>query len=303
MIVLSGVGSTWSGVLNAKDRFVLAGLRGALTPLAAVVGLLVAPPGRAIYGLAGGTVTGMALEAVVLAWALKREGFSCLPHWSGYDSELRAVLSQYAPMAAGALLLGCTSVIDPAMAALAGPGSVAALGYGNKLVALVLGVASMGLGTAVFPHFSRMAAANDWKGLRNTLNTYTRILLVCTIPVTVVIMLFSADIVRLLFERGNFTAGDTELVGTIQCFYALQIPFYLVGILAVRLISALRANHFMMFVAALTLCQDVLCNLLLIPRLGVAGVGVSNALVYIVSCCLLVFAAHRRLRRMERAYG
>ena len=47
-----------------------------------------------------------------------------------------------------------------------GPGSVAVLNYGSKLIAVPLGVGTTALGTAVIPYFSVMVAKNDWRQIR-----------------------------------------------------------------------------------------------------------------------------------------
>ena len=72
--------------------------------------------------------------------------------------ELRAVIGQYAPMVTGAFLMGGTVLVDQAMAAMLEPGSVAALNYANRVVAMIRGIDAKALGTAVLPYFSRMVA-------------------------------------------------------------------------------------------------------------------------------------------------
>ena len=49
-------------------------------------------------------------------------------------------------------------VIDQSMAASLGSGSVSVLNYGNKIVALVLGMVAVSLSTVLFPRFSRLIA-------------------------------------------------------------------------------------------------------------------------------------------------
>src|SRR5204863_8867154 len=129
-----------------------------------------------------------------------------------------------------------------------------------------------------------------------------RLILLATVPLTLVLVLGSKTIVSLVYERGKFTAVDTLVVSQVQAFYALQIPLYVLGILVVRLISSLRANHILMWGAIISLGLDVSLNLLLMTRLGVAGVGDSDSIDYLVlvlslftkliSCCSLVQLFH-----------
>ena len=54
------------------------------------------------------------------------------------------------------------------------------------------------------------------------------------IPCTLLLMVLSKPLIRLLFQRGAFTTAYTALVSHVQVFYAIQIPFYIGGMLFVR---------------------------------------------------------------------
>ena len=75
----------------------------------------------------------------------------------------------------------------------------------------------------------------------------------------------------------------------------LQLPVHLLGILYVRLISALGANRMLTIGAAVSLVVNVLLNVFFMRRFGVAGIALSTACVYLVSCVFLGVASHRAL--------
>ena len=205
------------------------------------------------------------------------------PKWHGFDSNLRQVAGQYAPMLAGSFLMSGTWLVDQAMAAGLPSGSVSALNYANNVIAFPILLAATALGTAVLPYFSGMIASEDWAGVRHTLGRYMWLVLCATVPVTILLVVFSEPLIRVLFERGSFTAQDTEVVARTSAFYALQIPFYIAGILVVRLISSLRANHILMWGAALNLLANISLNYLLMRWFGVAGIAFSTSIVYLLS--------------------
>jgi putative peptidoglycan lipid II flippase len=216
---------------------------------------------------------------------------------------VRRVIAEFAPMVAGMLVTCTNPVIDSVMAAGLGPGSVAALGYGNKLVAFAMGIASVSLGSAVLPHFSRLSAAGDWGGLQRTARLYARALLAVTAAIAAAAVALSTPIVRILFERGAFTHADTLEVARVQAFYFLQFPFHLTGILFVRLISATAANRVLMWISLLNAAVNVAGNLVLSRLLGVAGIALSTSLVYLVSCIVALACARSRLRALAAEAG
>jgi putative peptidoglycan lipid II flippase len=283
ILVISGIKMTWAAVLNACERFALAALSPGMIPLATIAILLLMGRTWGIYALAVGALSGYVIEAGLLGWGLKRNGFCVTPHWHGLDQSLRKVIKQYIPVVAGALLMSGTMLVDQSMAAMLATGSVATLNYGGKVVTLILGIGSVSLSTAVFPHFSRMVAGYNWTGVRHTLKTYTYLILIVTIPLTLILVYFSAPLVRLLFERGAFTSMDTWRVSQVQALFLLQLPFYFLGILMVRLISSLNMNHILMRAAVINLSSKIVFNYLLMQRLGAAGIALSTTLVYVVS--------------------
>lgn len=301
VLVLSGLATVWGSVLNAAERFAAAAIAPIATPLLIVVALVGIQGSRDIHVLAGATMAGGALEAAIAGGALRSAGFSLVPRWRGLDPATRQVMHQYVPMIGGALLMSGTELVDRSMASMLPPGSVSALAYGSRLVAALLGVGSLALSTAVFPHFSRMVAVSDWAGARHTLWTYARLVLLVTVPLTIALVASSRPIVALLFERGAFSPRDTDVVARVQAFTALEIPFYVVGLLGVRLLSALRGNQVLLWIAGGSLALNVVANLLLMRAYGVAGIALSTSLVYGYSTVAILFAARRRFRAAARA--
>jgi len=297
VLVLTGFSTIWSAILNAGHTFALPALIPVITPLVIIAFILTAAKAWGIYAVAGATLCGAVLEMGFLGWKLKQRGYRLWPRRHPGDPAAREVIGQYLPMVAGALLMSSTAVVDQSMAASLGRGSVAALIYGNRIVALFLSVGSMAVSTAVLPYFSRMVAARDWAGVKHTLKTYSRLILLVTLPVAIMLVFGGKVIIALLYERGKFTASDTLLVSEVQAFYALQIPFYTLGILVVRLISSLRANHVLMWGAFISLGLEITLNYALMRRLGVAGIGLSNSIVYLVSLCYLLTMLSRQMRR------
>jgi putative peptidoglycan lipid II flippase len=296
IIVISGLTAIWACILNAGERFALAAFTPIMTPIMTIIALMLFGSLWGIYSLAIGTVCGFFMEAALLSIGLKRLGLPLFPRWHGFNPKIKQVLGQYLPMVAGSLLMVGTDLIDQAMAAMLNPGSVSALNYGNKIVALFLGVGSLALSTAIFPHFSRMVSINDWSGIRHTLKTYSRIIIKVSVPCMVLAIFFSESIVDVLFNRGAFTESDTHLVALIQRLYLLQIPFYILGIMGVRLLSALKRNQAIMIIAAINLFINIIGNLVFIKYFGVAGISLSTSVVYAISMVLIFISLNRYLR-------
>jgi putative peptidoglycan lipid II flippase len=299
IVLLDGMIAIWGAVLNAGERFALAAVSPAITPVITVIFLLVGKS-VGIFALAGGLVCGSLLELLLLGAALKRQGMSLRPKWYGFDAHLRQVADQYAPMIAGSFLMSSTVLVGQSMAAMLSPGSLASLNYGSKLITFPMGLATTALGTAVVPFFSTMVVQEDWRGVHFTLKRYLLLIFAISVPLTAGICLFSEPLVQLFFQRGAFTAEDTHLVAHIQTFYALQIPFYIALVFIARLVSAMRLNQVLMWASVLNLLNNIVFNYLFLQKLGIAGIALSTTCVMVSSFILMIFFLQTKLNQLVK---
>lgn len=299
LVILSGVVVVWGSVLNAGERFALAAFSPVTTPAITILFLLIEPWG--IFALSAGLVGGTVLEMLLLGVALRRQGISLIPRWDGINTSLKQVAHQYTPAVIGAFLMCSAFLVDQSMAAMLAPGSVAALNYGNRVIAFPITLATTALSTAVIPYFSKMVACNDWAGVKRTLKQYMLLIFAVTVPLTAMFIGFSEQIVRLLFERGSFTASDTAIVTRIQTLYALQIPFYIANVFVVKLITAMRLNHLLMWVSLFNLVFNIIFNYIFMQWIGIQGIALSTSCVYVFSFLYLLFFASKNLQKVVQA--
>jgi len=297
MVLLSGMLTIWGAILNAGERFTLTAISPIITPAITIILLLVNSWG--VFALAAGLVFGQILEIVILGVALKKQHISLMPKWYGFDTHLRQVVNQYAPMIAGGFLMCSAGLVDQAMAAQLPSGSVAALNYGNRVIALPITMTTTALSTAVIPYFSKMVACADWTGIRHTLRRYLFLIFLITVPLAAFFYLGSEKIVEFMFQRGTFSSKDTIIVAQIQRFYALQIPFYVANILLVRLISAFQANHILMWGSAINLIVNIGLNYIFMKMLGISGIALSTSCLYVICLSFTSYWCFYLLRRQN----
>jgi putative peptidoglycan lipid II flippase len=296
IVIFSGTSTFIGSILNANERFALV----AITPVASSVVplalLLAVPQGLRLEALVLGTVVGYAAETLTLAAAARRAGCLVLPSWSGVDADVRRVIRAYLPIVSGSLIVLTSPLVDQAMATRLGPGSVSTLSFAAKPVAFVAGIGSVAVGTAVLPRFSRLAADRDWAALRKTFWTWCSMVLAVTVPVTALGVALSHPITHLLFERGAFSAEDTNRTSPVMAAYLLQVPFYILSIVGVRLLSAVHRNRTIMYIAPLDVILNICGDYALMHWIGLSGIALSTTAVYFVSTCLVFLALRSTLR-------
>ena len=277
MMVSAGLCSIWGAVLNASEKFALAALTPVITPLLTVIALLFGGRQWGVFALAWGLVLGAGLEACLLGYALRWHGIGLRPRLSGWDDNLRLVVKQFSPRVVGNVLRSGTNTADRALAGSLPAGSVSALNYGNRITSTLLNVVGTALGAALMPYFSKMAAHHDWDGVRHTLRRYLALVFTATLPLAAFFYFFSTPLVQIIYQRGSFTGEHAELVGQIQAFYALHIPFAIANGILSRLLSSLLATHITMWTAALSLLLNVVLDLIFMRKFGIAGLALATS--------------------------
>jgi putative peptidoglycan lipid II flippase len=158
-----------------------------------------------------------------------------------------------------------------------------------------VGTISLGLGTAVFPHFSRLAASGDMPAVRKTLRTLAISVTAATIPLTALLMLLSRPVAQLLFQRGAITPDTISDIARVQSCYLLQVPAYIAGILGVRMLMALGGASTISRIAAANLVVNVVANLVFMRFFGLPGIALSTSCVYLFSTALVYYRLRCRL--------
>ena len=300
VIAFKVIATVYGSILHSHGRFPLVAAAPLAVPASSIIVILSwSEPSTRIHAVAIGTVVGMLAELMIVGWGLRRQGIAIVPRWRPRSTASRQVIAQYFPMLAGALLMGGTTLVDQSMAAALPSGSVASLNYGSRFVGVVLHIAAGGIGAAVLPFFSKLVDSEDWNELRRLLMFYCRWILILSPAVSLVLVVLSDTLVGFALQRGMFDEADTALVGRVQAAYALQIPFYICGILFVRVISSMIANHILMIVSFLNLTINVILNYILMQRWGVVGIALSTSFVYLFSFTFLLSTVWRKLPRRQ----
>ncbi len=295
-VVLDGAAGIYTATLNARGRFVTAALVAAVPPVVTLAAVASLSGTYGVYALVGGAVAGAALEAAASAALLRREGVRPLSALRRPGPDGLEVFKSFAILAGGGALMSANTVVDQAMAATAGGGSVAALGFAAKIPAAVLGLFGVALGTTMLPHFAEFAAGRRFDEMAAALRRHAVRIGVAGAAVALLLAAASRPLVRLLFEHGSFGPADTAQVATIQSLYALQIPAFLVGIVAARYLNALGRDRWILAVSASNFVLNIAGNWVLLRWMGLPGIALSTSLFYCVAATILLVLCRRATR-------
>lgn len=185
-------------------------------------------------------------------------------------------------------------LVDSLMASLLQEGSVSQIYYADRVMELVLGIFVISLTTVTLPEMSKHAAEKNIDELKRTILFSFRAVAFVAIPATVGLFLLSDPIVHVLFERGKFTAIDTERTAVALSYYALGLFFISATKLMVSSFYALQDTKTPVKVAFFCLILNAVLNWILMHPLKQGGIALATSIASAFSLFQLLYIFQKR---------
>lgn len=295
---INGINLLLYGALQARKQFWPNAVLPGLFPLAILAAVLVVQTAD-IRALLVGTVAGSLLEGLTLYVLLHRTKLLRWRNTAG--SGLLPVLRGALPLMAGGVIAAAAPIVEQFIAFRLGPGAVSLLSYGYKVPAAINSMVLTAVGIVILPHFAELLARQEWRGCRGLHLRLTGLALALGLAVAFGGALLAEPLIRLLFERGAFTASDSATAAAVTRAYLLQLPFLLAGNVSLRALAAMQDTVIMAVIAGLQLLLAGALAYALSQHFGVVGVALGVALGALVGSLVLGWVTLRRFNASIRS--
>jgi putative peptidoglycan lipid II flippase len=289
VIVLTGIASLCTAVLNTTGSFALPALAPIVTPLAIIAAAPLLANRFGIWAMVYCTVAGALLHTVWMGSLMNASEYRLTLQWYGMCEATREVAQQFGPVFLSGLVSSGGLLVDQSMAAMLPAGSISALVYAGRFVGVALALLGGAFSSAVTPLFSELVARGDWDSCRRTLRTWAWSSAGVATTTAAALILGARILVRVTLQHGVFGPQDTTAVSSVLIMYALQIPFFVCSRVYYRFLVAMRRSDLVLYCGLLNLALDIVLNLLLMRRFGVAGIALATS---IWSASTLIFLGY-----------
>jgi putative peptidoglycan lipid II flippase len=331
-LLLVALAAVAMGVLNTRGRFGIPASASTLFNVGSIAGGLacayilsgggweiakdhsVMPDWRAqwaIIGMAIGTLIGGGLQFLVQVPSMWKVGFRFRPQVSFSHPGVRQVMRLMGPAVIGTAAVQINVFVNTFFASSI-PGAQSWLGYSFRLMQFPIGIFGVAIGTATLPAISRHASRNDIPRFRSTLSSSIGLVFLLTIPSACGLVILGKPIIAMLYQRGAFTALDTQMVTAALVGWSIG----LVGYSAIKVLSpafyALNDARTPMIISFVSILINAVCGYLFrgwLSNYGVtpetpygyghAGLALATSSVALVNFFALVYFMRRKIRRLE----
>ena len=278
--------------LRAHERHVNT-LLDSVPAVATLAWVMLAVSAEGVGPLLWGTLVGYAIQTVWLAWLAARAdaGFWGWPRFTLRSPHWPELMGAAGVMLIGQVAMSFVGPLDQYAAANLGANANATLGYASRLLSLVLGIGAVSVGRAALPVLADVQSRGDGARARAMALKWSLLMVLAGAGAVVLGWLLAPWGVSVLFQRGAFTAENTQAVAQVLRWGLLQLPFYFGVLILVQLLASQNRYRLMSGIAVANFALKAVLNAVLAPRMGAAGIMLATSLMYLLSfACYLVVA-------------
>ena len=297
-LVFMSLVALYNGVLNAFGRFAIAALAPTLLNVVLIIVLLALVAFRsgqttAGIALAWAITASGVLQVIVVSLAAARIGMRVPIERPHLTPDMRRLMTLSAPGVIAGGMAQLTMVISTIIATLQDR-VVSWLYYVDRIFQLPLGVIGVAIGVVLLPDLSHKLRSGDHDAVLASENRALEFALLLTMPAAIALFIASGPIMCVLFQRGAFTAADTQATAAMLSALALGLPAYV-------MIKVLHPSYFAredtktpMIYAGVAMASTVILSFVLFLAVGATGIAIASMLSGWINVGLLIATLKRR---------
>lgn len=289
MIIPAAVAETFRSFLLSQNRLALPSSSGLFRNVTVIAVTLAGFERYGHYSIVLGYLAGSLLQVLVLGAQIL---ISFPVRYSltlvGTGQAFRNLRGAGAAQLVSAMGWQLVVVVERIIASFLPAGTLTALNYGFKITTTLVELVAGSVGTATLSALSRAAARRAQAEEQKTFRATLEISLVLISPIMVFCLALDRNIIRLAFERGNFTPEATTLMSMVFFFYSLcLLPYAFIRLLTFYLFARQETGIFLRLATllyALILGFDLLYVGPL--RMGARAIPLGLLTASVITCVL-----------------
>jgi putative peptidoglycan lipid II flippase len=301
-LILIFIVTFMAALLQYKNHFATTAFATALLNVALITALLLGkglPEEVIVWYLSYGVIIGGLLQVTVHIVAVKKLGLHrlLLGGFAKYrkkrtmiEADQKQFSSSFFASVLGSSTAQISAFLDGWLASFLAAGSISYLYYANRIFQFPLALFAIATSVAIFPKVTRYLKNNDEAKALTMLTKSFWALTALLLAAALTGIIFSHEIVWLLYERGAFTHTDTHHTAIVLSMYLIGlIPFGIARIFSLWLYATHRQKDAAK-ISGIALGVNIVLSLSLISPLGAAGLALASSLSGVVLLALTLRA-------------
>ena len=296
IMIFTAVAYVSVGFLQSMDEFRIPSIISVVANGILILYLAIFNNKFGIKGVAIAMLVGWATQILVQIPSVIKKGFKYNVSIDFKDEGLKKILKLAPPILISTWVQPINNIVNIRLASGLQDGqAVSALEYSYNLYLIIVGVFSYTLSNIIFPELSKLTADNNKSMIVEILNKSIKISLFLIIPMSVGIGVLSNDIIKLIYERGEFTATSTYLTGGALTYYAIGMIGYGLMEILNKAFYAMQDSKTPMKISALAIIMNILLSIGLVKVNDYLGLPLAASITSIITAILMIYAINKKM--------
>ncbi|GAB6073571.1 hypothetical protein JCM15786_02280 [Nautilia lithotrophica] len=239
------------------------------------------PKEKIIWYLSFGVIIGGIAQVVAHLIAAKKYKILkllCVGAKSNKKADISTFKKHFLPSILGNSTAQISAFIDTWLATFLMSGSISYLYYANRLFQLPFALFAIATSTVLFPKITKNLNEGKEKEAFESMKKIFWVLFYLLIIATIVAVIASKEIIKLLFEHGAFTAKDTNYTSIVLIMYMIGLIPYGLNKLFSSYLYATHKHLKAAKISAISLFINIIFSVALIFPLKVYGLALASSI-------------------------
>ena len=294
-VIFSSISSFIGAIYNSKNKYTLTSSTPVITILTTIICLFYVEK-LGVFALSIGFTIGYFIEMIVIVLSLNNSKIPFQFKFK-FTKSVKDLMIQSVYKINASLFAACVMIVNQIYATKVGEGSLSMINYAQKIPLFINVVVTMSIGITILPYFSRKLYDSGYKTKNFTKISFQ--LFISTALLVLILILFSYPIIELLFHRGNIKFSEIQIISNLQIIYFIQVPFYLISIVSVRLLTSMNKNKSTLYASIASLIVIYISNEFMSKYYGIYGIAWSMLISVLFNMGLNFYLGLRELKRIN----
>lgn len=251
------------------------------------LGIMIIP----ISGLIGAFISFLVCSIIAFNLRLR-----LLPVFDPRDKDFGELVKLAIPISIGVVTGFLGPVADKVLASFLRTSSITAIDYATRIKNLIRIVLIQPVIVLSTVSFSRIAAENNYPKLKHEISTFIKYISYYTVPVSGILVVLSAPLISILFQKGNFGPEQSQYVGYALAFYSPWFAQLGIGLIMRRAFFSLKESVIPAVLGIWAMLANVLLNVILLQPLGIRGLALATTLTSTAKTLFLMYFLRKRMK-------
>lgn len=287
------ISSCLSAILNSYKKMLWVSSIGIPVNVMIIIGILFVYPCLGIEAAVAMMIIASLIQIVILVIPLKNTDFKFSLDFDLGNRNIKKIMRMIGPMFIGVMAQQINMMFGGAITSTLNSGSLTAYNLANKVTnAAYNSIILIGI-SFIFPYLSESFSRGKVKEYLNQIKKSIDLIFIILIPIGILLIVLSSEIVSILYGYGKFSAEDIALTGNILIFLSIGIVGLGIKELINRAFYAANDTKTPMIYSVIGIIINIVLSLSLVKSIGVLGVAIGSTISTVVSSILIVISFQR----------